>query len=161
MIDRRRIERLRVSEDFFFIYRNYVDETNKARKPCVSNPKFLIWQELPPNAFIFVGGIPIDVNMTHRRREERLRVLEESFYSAETVFMKLTKSAGGERSSKLSIKWLQAHSRLASATLVNSHHRFASWQQPSQDWCFWPKKKLQHSRIYQKHLLPVLGSWNY
>jgi hypothetical protein len=42
MIDRRRIERLRVSEDFFFIYRNYVDETNKARKPCVSNPKFLI-----------------------------------------------------------------------------------------------------------------------
>jgi hypothetical protein len=42
--------------------------------------------------------------MTHRRREERLRVLEESFYSAETVFMKLTKSAGGERSSKLSIK---------------------------------------------------------
>jgi hypothetical protein len=64
---------------FFFIYRNYVDETNKARKPCVSNPKFLIWQELPPNASIFVGGIPIDVHMTHRRRQERLRVLEESF----------------------------------------------------------------------------------
>jgi hypothetical protein len=43
MIDRRRNERPRVSEDFFFfIYRNYVDETNKARKPCVSNPKFLV-----------------------------------------------------------------------------------------------------------------------
>ncbi len=74
------------------------------------------------------------------------------------MFMKLTKSVSRERSSKLSTKWLQAHSRLASATTVNSHHRFAYWQQPSQDWCFWPKKKFQHSRIYHKHLPPVLGS---
>lgn len=62
------------------------------------------------------------------------------------MFMKLTKSVSRERSSKLSTKWLQAHSRLALATIVNSHHRFASWQQPSQDWCLWPKKKFQHSQ---------------
>lgn len=36
-------------------------------------------KSFPPNASIFGGGIPIDVNMTHRRRKERLRVLEESF----------------------------------------------------------------------------------
>jgi len=58
----------------------------------ISNPKFLVYQELPPNTYIFVTGIPIDFNMIDRRRNERLRVSEDLFLSSiETMLMKLTK----------------------------------------------------------------------
>jgi hypothetical protein len=52
------------------------------KEPYISNPKFLVYQELPPNTYIFVSGIPIDFNMIDRRRNERLRISEDLFLSS-------------------------------------------------------------------------------